>query len=230
MKASQSSEKKTSTSLQEKSTDSSAVKKPKNSYSIEVIPIDQLIEDKDNARKHTDKNISTIVASLQRFGQQKPIVIDQHNVVRAGNGSLQAAKKLGWQTIACYRSELTGAELKAYAVADNRTAELAEWDDEILRSTLESIRLEDEALLEAAGYTEDLLSQMIVNAMADAEILVNDEQVVAKDDSISISFPVTADEEALFRKAVSQAKKTFSVNATGTAVFKIMEQWIGQVQ
>lgn len=52
-----------------------------------------------NARKHSDKNLAAIKASLTRFGQQKPIVIDSSGVVRAGNGTLAAAKALGWAEI-----------------------------------------------------------------------------------------------------------------------------------
>jgi len=49
-----------------------------------------------NARKHSDKNIKVIANSLKQCGQQKPIVIDINNVVIAGNGTLEAAKSLGW--------------------------------------------------------------------------------------------------------------------------------------
>jgi DNA modification methylase len=100
------------------------------------------------------------VASLRRFGQQKPIVIDRNNIVRAGNGTLEAAKRLGWEKIDCVRTELNGADATAYAIADNRTAELAEWDDEVLAATLNGLALE-EGLLEAAGYDEEELAAML---------------------------------------------------------------------
>lgn len=131
------------------------------SYAVEMVAMEHLSEDPANARKHGEKNVDAIVASLRRFGQQKPIVIDQNNVVRAGNGTLQAARVLGWQEIAAYRSTLTGAEMAAYAIADNRTAELAEWDEEILRATLEGLAVDDAELLEAAGYDESELEELI---------------------------------------------------------------------
>ncbi len=196
----------------------------------EMVRIAELTSDPKNARKHGSGNLKAISQSLTRFGQVKPIIIDAAGVVIAGNGTLEAARQLGWETIECRRVDLAGAEAAAYSIADNRTAELAEWDDDILRATLELIRDEDEALLEAAGYTDDGLSQMLVDAMANAEVEGGDDNPGVIDDSVSISFPVTAEQESLFRKAVAQAKKTFGVSATGEAVAKIMEQWIGQVQ
>jgi hypothetical protein len=99
---------------------------------IELISIDSLSLDPGNARKHGKRNLETIQASLRRFGQQKPIVVDSHNVVRAGSGTLEAARALGWESIQVVRSDLPMAELTAFAIVDNRTAELAEWDGDVL--------------------------------------------------------------------------------------------------
>ena len=93
-----------------------------------IVPIDTLSADPSNVRKHGDKNIAAIKASLKRFGQQKPIVVDGNLIVRAGNGTLQAAQELGWDEISVIQSGLAPSELVAFAIADNRTAELAEWD------------------------------------------------------------------------------------------------------
>jgi len=103
---------------------------------IEHLPIAALSPDPANARRHGERNLEQIKASLRRFGQQKPIVVDATNVVRAGNGTLAAARALGWTTIAAVRSDLAGADLTAYAIADNRSAELAEWDAELLSAAL----------------------------------------------------------------------------------------------
>jgi ParB-like chromosome segregation protein Spo0J len=103
---------------------------------IHSVPITDLRIDPANARRHSDRNIDAIMSSLMRFGQQKPIVIDANNVVRAGNGTLAAAKGLGWTHIDVVRSDLIGVEATAFAIADNRTAELAEWDTEVLAAAL----------------------------------------------------------------------------------------------
>lgn len=106
----------------------------------ESVAIKSLVFDPANARKHDDKNLDAIKGSLSRFGQQKPIVVGKNNVVIAGNGTLAAAKALGWDKIDVVRTELTGPEATAFALADNRTAELAAWDDEILGKTLHALQ------------------------------------------------------------------------------------------
>lgn len=123
--------------------------------------IDSLSHDPANVRIHGDKNIAAIKASLLRFGQQKPVVIDRNGVVHAGNGTLAAARALGWAELDCIETNLEGSEAVAYAIADNRTAELAEWDDSVLVAVLQSLEHEDKALLEAAGFSEAELMRLV---------------------------------------------------------------------
>ena len=104
-----------------------------------LVPIESLSLDPSNVRKHNDKNIAAIKASLKRFGQQKPIVVDGNLIVRAGNGTLQAAQELGWDEISVIQSGLAPSELTAFAIADNRTAELAEWDMDGLAKQLAAL-------------------------------------------------------------------------------------------
>jgi ParB-like chromosome segregation protein Spo0J len=115
------------------------------------LPISDLHPDPANARRHPQRNLDALKASLLRFGQQKPLVIDSNNIVRAGNGTLAAAKALGWTEIACVRSDLPVTELSAYAVADNRTAELAEWDPDALGAALEGL---DAAALKSLAFDD----------------------------------------------------------------------------
>ena len=105
----------------------------------ETVPIDSISPDPANARKHDERNLTAIRDSLRAFGQQKPIVVDQREIVVAGNGTLEAAKRLGWTEIAIVRTTLDNTQATAFGIADNRTAELAEWDDEVLRSLLDSL-------------------------------------------------------------------------------------------
>ena len=103
------------------------------------VSIAELSLDPTNDRKHSDKNLSAIAASLNKFGQRKPIVVHR-GVVLAGNGTLEAAKSLGWSEIevAEVPADWDDDTAKAYALADNRTAELAEWDEgELAKQLLE---------------------------------------------------------------------------------------------
>ena len=125
------------------------------------VKVSDLSQDPANARKHDDRNIDSIIASLRRFGQQKPIVIDASNVVRAGNGTLEAAKRLGWDSIECVKTNLKGSDAIAYAIADNRTAELAEWDSDILAAQLNGLLTDDKALANAAGFSAEEIERML---------------------------------------------------------------------
>jgi ParB-like chromosome segregation protein Spo0J len=136
---------------------------------IETIKIKDLSNDPSNVRKHDDRNLDSIKASLQRFGQQKPIVVDGKGIVVAGNGTLDAAKSLGWKDIEIVRTELVGADAVAYAIADNRTAELAIWDDDALAQTLASLKL-DESIDEAiTGFTDQEIDELIGKSFGDIE-------------------------------------------------------------
>ena len=102
-------------------------------------PIADLHQDPDNARAHDDRNLAAIRDSLSRFGQQKPIVVASDGTVLAGNGTLVAATSLGWDRIAVITTNLDGADARGYAIADNRTAELATWDSIRLAAELQAL-------------------------------------------------------------------------------------------
>ncbi len=121
---------------------------------IEKVNIDDLLLDPNNARKHSLKNIDAIKGSLTKFGQQKPVVIDKKNIIVAGTGTVYAAKELGWKEIQVVRTDLDGFMQSAYALADNRTAELAEWDEDILKGSLAALELENFDL-ESIGFNNN---------------------------------------------------------------------------
>lgn len=96
-------------------------------------PVDGLIFDPNNAVKHSQRNIEAIMESLCLYGQMKPIVVrKQTRVVMAGNGTLEAAKRLGWTVIAASFSAMTDDEARDYGIADNRTSDFHTWDEEVL--------------------------------------------------------------------------------------------------
>lgn len=120
----------------------------------ETRPIASLKELPGNARKHDVRNLASIKASLERFGQRQPIVVTPDGIVLAGNGRLKAAVELGWSTMECVICELKDYDAAAFALADNRTAELAGWDNNVLAKLLLEIRKHEAALAEAAGFRE----------------------------------------------------------------------------
>jgi len=105
---------------------------------IETLQIDKLTPDPNNARKHDETNLKAIEHSLKEFGQRKPIVVSQEDLIVAGNGTIEAAKRIGWTEIEAVRipQDWTPNQIKAFAIADNKTAELATWDKAILNEQL----------------------------------------------------------------------------------------------
>jgi ParB-like chromosome segregation protein Spo0J len=122
-----------------------------------AVPVAKLHEDPRNARKHDDRNLHAIKRSLAKFGQQKPIVALADGTVIAGNGTLRAAVALGWDKIAVVRFDGGDKTMaRAYAIADNRSAELAEWDKKELQITLRSLEKEKINLDDLALSPEEL--------------------------------------------------------------------------
>lgn len=123
------------------------------------IPLAELTLDPTNARLHSDRQLSEFAQVLERFGQQKPIVIDDRNVVLAGNGTVLAAKRVGWESILCLRTTIKDeAERQAYAIADNRIGDLSEFDEEILTTKLRTLSAKD--LLKGTGFDDDELQEL----------------------------------------------------------------------
>ncbi|AOL22597.1 DNA modification methylase [Erythrobacter litoralis] len=111
-----------------------------NDLQIETLPPSDLKLDPANARTHSDKQIAQIATSIERFGFNNPILIDSSRKVVAGHGRLRAARILGLVSVPTIRLDhLTPAQVRAYAIADNRLAELAGWDREILAIELQGL-------------------------------------------------------------------------------------------
>lgn len=128
---------------------------------IIMVPVSDLMRDPRNARKHSKKNLDAIRASLLTNGFQSPIVIDANNVVLKGNGTTDAAESLGIESVPCVRSDLSGADAALYAIADNRTGELAEWDLAVLPNTLAALRDDPEIDHLASGFDEDEIANLV---------------------------------------------------------------------
>jgi len=107
-----------------------------------------------NARTHSDKQIAQIAASIKTFGFTNPVLIDEDGGIVAGHGRIGAAKQLGFAEVpTIVLDDLTPAERRAYVIADNRLAELAGWDREILRIEFQALAEMDLAFeLEITGF------------------------------------------------------------------------------
>jgi DNA modification methylase len=127
---------------------------PKISLKIEVARPSDLRPSAHNARIHSKKQISQIAASIRRFAFVLPILVGPDNEVVAGHGRLAAAQQLGLDEAPIIRLEhLTPAERRAFAIADNRLAELSHFDDEVLALELQELAALDlDFPLEITGF------------------------------------------------------------------------------
>ena len=119
---------------------------------IKRVVLDKLIPYVNNAKVHSEEQITKIASSIREFGFVNPILIDKDFNIIAGHGRAMAAKKLGMDEVPCVFVEgLTDAQRKAYILADNRLGELAEWDMELVTSELEML-LDNDFDIDLTGF------------------------------------------------------------------------------
>jgi hypothetical protein len=194
---------------------------------IETVRIDSLTLDPTNARKHSKKNIDAISGSLATFGQRRPLVV-WDGIVIAGNGTLEAARSLGWDKIEITRvpPDWTHDQARAYALADNRTAELAGWDHEILADQLIEL---DSVGYEIGDWGFEPLSPPSGDA-GDAFTGLPDGD---RADATQMTFTLTLRQAETVKAALEAAKKsgrlevTDNANSNGNGIYLIAVEWMG---
>lgn len=134
-----------------------------------AVPLQELVTHPGNPRRGS---VDVIKSSLERFGQVRPIVVaHEDGVILAGNHTFLAASELGWEKIAAVFVDLPEAEATAYMLMDNRSGDLATWDDVGLAEVLADLHSKD--MLDATGFTmddlEDLQAALDQVAMTDPE-------------------------------------------------------------
>lgn len=111
---------------------------------IEYLPIKALKPYEKNTRKHQKKDVDNIAKSIEKFGMLDPIGIWKGNIIVEGHGRMLACKQLGMTEVPCVRLDhLTDEQRREYAIAHNATAELSEWDLDILPDELAELDLSD---------------------------------------------------------------------------------------
>jgi hypothetical protein len=138
---------------------------------LRTVAIADLQPDPENARTHSERNLNAIGKSLAAFGQRKPIVIAGRKIV-AGNGTVEAARRLGWTEITAvdYPADRI-EEARAYAIADNRTAELSLWDNNRLKAQLENLGA---GMAGVAGFTWEEIDDLVSPSVRVTELTVTE--------------------------------------------------------
>ena len=138
---------------------------------VKQINIDKIIPYHNNPRKN--QAIDKVASSINEYGFQQPIVVDQNMVVIVGHTRLLASKKLKLKKVPIAIADLTKSQAKAYRLADNRTNEYSSWDEELLKGEL----LDLDGLLNSTGFEDSELEKLLDDPEPedDAEVVFSEE-------------------------------------------------------
>ncbi len=178
-----------------------------------AVPIHTLKADPENARKRTDRNLAAIRASYLRFGQRVPLVVNRNTMtVEAGNGRLRVIEELGWSHAAVVLCDDDEIAARAYAIADNRSSELATWDFDVLDSQLRSLA-ESIDVVDLGFSASDLVE---LPAFGDAVDPLNPDDIQPYSPEIEVFtvkvLGVSSDDREVVRQAVATALASMGMN------------------
>lgn len=176
----------------------------------------------ENNPRINDNAVEAVANSIKEFGFKVPIVIDKNNVVIAGHTRLKAAEQSGLETVPCIvADDLTPEQVKAFRVADNKTAELAEWDFNALAKEIEEIETD----LSQFGFDEKEIS---------ADEFGNEFELPDGDkgDFQQMTFTLHNEQAELIKQALEKVGECFetygNTNKNGNALFEVVRQWAKQ--
>ena len=128
---------------------------------IEIADINSIKPYENNPRKLSEKAIETVAMSLKEYGFRQPIVVDKDRIIVVGHTRFRASKKLGFKEVPITIADnLTTEQINAYRIADNRTAEESEWDNELLKMEIKELEAKD-FKLDLLGFNEDQLNDIL---------------------------------------------------------------------
>jgi DNA modification methylase len=139
------------------------------SETVERWPLDRLIPHARNARTHSEAQIAQIAGSIAEFGFVNPVLVGDDGVIAAGHGRVLAARKLGLtEAPVIVLRHLTPTQRRALMIADNRIAENAGWDEEMLAAELAALKDEDVDLA-LLGFDDAELDRLLEGSLDDAD-------------------------------------------------------------
>ena len=143
---------------------------------VQQIALEQLVPYARNARTHSDSQVAQIAGSIAEFGFVNPVLVGGDNIIIAGHGRVMAAKKLGLQTVPTIKLDhLTENQRRALVIADNKIAENAGWDEELLRLELQNLADVDFDL-DLLGFDDVELDDLLAS--------LDDDEAAALDENI----------------------------------------------
>jgi len=140
----------------------------------------------ENNPRINDKAVEAVVASLKEFGFRQPIVVDKDGVIIVGHTRYKAAQQLGLQKVPVHvAKDLTESQIKAYRIADNQTATIADWDYELLPIELKDLQGMD-FNLDLLGFSEEELSNLLAEPVEEG---LTDEDAVPATPKVAVTKP-----------------------------------------
>lgn len=193
-----------------------------NKVNIVYKNIDELIPYINNPRNN-ENAIDAVASSIKNFGFKQPIVIDSKNEVVAGHTRLLASKKLGLEEVpVIIASDLSDAKIRAFRLADNKVAELSEWDYNVLGLELEEIPLDDlDFDMSDFGFEEASIDEFD----EDFELENNDEPLYK-----TMNFTFSNSQYAIIDSALDSIDLEDSdivdnTNKNGNKLYKLVTEW-----
>jgi hypothetical protein len=189
---------------------------------IEYIDIDKIKPYEKNPR-HNEEAIPYVMNSIKEFGFKVPIIIDKNDVIVAGHTRYKASLELGLNEVPCIiADDLTEDQIKAFRLADNKVAEKAEWDFNMLDAELADLDIDmkdfgfDKLDINADDYGTDF-------NLPDGE----------KNEMETMSFCLHKNQKLLIEEALELVKdeihETFgNENKNGNAIYEVVRQWVEQ--
>lgn len=144
---------------------------------VDRVPREELIPYTNNPKEHPDEQVKKIASSIKNYGWDQPIVVDSNGEIIKGHGRMQAAERLGLDTVPVIRrDDLTDAEAKAARIADNKTAESA-WDDDLLATEVDVLLDTPEIPDDSLGFDDSELDELVgEEAIPDFDPVEEDDQ------------------------------------------------------
>ena len=175
---------------------------------IEVRSIDDIKPYENNPRNNDDA-VDAVAKSIKEFGWQQPIVVDIEGVIIAGHTRYKAAQKLGLKTVpVVVAKDLTEEQVKAYRLADNKSGELATWDDELLEDELVGI---DDIDMSQFGF-EDIEGQAGTDGYNFDDEPVPDDDVPISTYALNVVCKDEEQQESLFNELQERGFEVKVVN------------------
>lgn len=172
------------------------------------------IREYENNPRHNEGAVEAVAASIREFGFKVPIIIDSDGVIVAGHTRKKAAEHLGLDVVPCVvADDLTPEQVKAFRLADNKTAELAEWDMKKLAEELQGISDID---MDIFGFEEGEEGEQVPDTTYTDKVNIPQYEITGED--VSLSDCIQEDKtnelvEEIANSSVTAAQKEFLVKA-----------------